>query len=295
MQIPLPFEGFQTLSLEYAVVLLVGTVIVLALLYAIRPSVSQWTVLAFVPWMVVGAALHVFYQLGQFYDAPMYPDVVRPFFSAPAVYLTTFLLMGGVWIVSSILGVGEQSRTRGSDTTAQYLGTTGVGIMLALVGLLAWQGLDPAVGANITFVDRFIPLVGIVATMALTFVVYILLGTWRTYVIAEARYAGAVVLFAHLLDGVTTTIGVDILGTGERSVLPARIIDFASGLPTAQYIGSGWLFLAVKLLVAVGIVVVFADYIRDEPTQGNLLFAFVAAVGLGPAMNNVFLFLLGAY
>ncbi|MFC7132610.1 MULTISPECIES: DUF63 family protein [Salinibaculum] len=295
MQVPVPFEGFETLSLEYTVVLLVGTVLVLALLNAIRPPVTQWTVIAFVPWMIAGSALHVFYQLGQIYSVEIYPAIVRPFFSAPSVYLTTFIVMGAVWIISAILGMGEQSKTKGSDVIAQYLGTTGVGVSLALVGLLAWQGLDPQVGAEITFVDRFIPLVGIVATMALTFVVYILIGAWRTYIIAEARYVGAVVLFAHLLDGVTTTIGVDILGTGERSVIPARIIEFAGTLPTAQYLGTGWLFLVVKLLVAVAIVVVFADYVRDEPNQGNLLFAFVAAVGLGPAMNNVFLFLLGAY
>jgi uncharacterized membrane protein len=42
-------------------------------------------------------------------------------------------------------------------------------------------------------------------------------------------------------------------------------------------------------------VVTFADYVSEEPTKGNLLFAFITAVGLGPALNNFFLFLLGAY
>ena len=295
MQIPVPFEGFQTLSLEYALVLLVGTVLLVALLNAIRPPVTQITVLAFVPWMMSGAALHVFYQIGEFYNSQIYPPLIRPFFSAPAVYLTTFLGMGGVWVVASILGMGGQSRTRSKDVVARYLGVVGIGVTLALVGLLAWQGLDPAVGSDVTPTERFIPIIGIIATMVLTFVVYLLIGAWRTYIIAEARYGGAVALFAHLLDGITTTIGVDILGVSERSVIPARIIEFAGTLPTAQYIGSGWLFLVVKLLVAVVIVVTFADYVREEPTRGNLLFAFVTAVGLGPAMNNVFLFLLGAY
>ena len=295
MQIPVPFEGFQALSLEYTLVLLVGTVLLVALLNAIRPPVTQMTVLAFVPWMISGAALHVFYQIGELYNAQIYPPLIQPFFSAPAVYLTTFLAMGGVWVVTAILGMGRRSKTKGKDVTARYLGLTGIGVVLTLTGLLAWQGLDPAVGSEITSVERFIPVVGIIATMVLTFVIYILIGAWRTYIMAEARYVGAVVLFAHLLDGITTTIGVDILGVGERSALPARIIEFAGTLPTAPYIGSGWLFLVVKLIVAVVIVVTFADYVSEEPTRGNLFFAFVTAVGLGPAMNNVYLFLLGAY
>jgi uncharacterized membrane protein len=295
MQIPVPFEGFQTLSLEYAVILLVGTVILLALLNAVRPPVTQMTVLAFVPWMVLGATLHVFYQVGEFYNAQTYPPFIRPLFSAPAVYLTTFLAMGAVWVVAAIFGMGRRIRTQSGGSVARSVGVTGIGEALAFTGMLAWQGLDPAVGADITMTERFIPIIGLVATMVLTFVVYILVGAWRTYIIAEARYVGALALFAHLLDGITTTIGVDILGVGERSVVPARIIEFAGTLPTAQYIGSGWLFLVVKLLVVVAIVVTFADYVSEEPTKGNLLFAFITAVGLGPALNNLFLFLLGAY
>jgi uncharacterized membrane protein len=129
--------------------------------------------------------------------------------------------------------------------------------------------------------------------LVLTFVLYVIIGAWRTYVVAEARYAGALVLFAHVLDGVTTTIGVDVLGSGERSALPARIMEFAAGLPTAEFIGTGWLFLVVKIAVASAVVVLFADYVREEPTQGNLLFALVTAVGLGPATNNYLLFVLG--
>jgi uncharacterized membrane protein len=295
MQVPVPFEGFEVISPVYLAVLLVGSVLLVTLLYTIRPPVTQKTVLAFVPWIVTGAALHVFYQLGQFYNAQIYPDIIRPVFSAPSVYLTTFIGMGAIWVVSAILGAGDQSRTTGQDTVARYLGLTGIGAMISLTGLLAWQGLDPVVGADITLVERLLPIIGFIASMALAFVIYILVGAWRTYIIAEARYVGALALFAHVLDGITTTIGVDVLGTGERSAIPAAIIDFAADLPTAQYIGSGWLFLVVKIIVAVAIVVTFADYVREEPTQGNLLFAVVTAVGLGPAMNNFFLFVLGAY
>ena len=284
-----PFEGFVVPPVEYTALLAVGTAVVLALLYAVQPPVSQRTVLAFLPWMISGAALHVFYQLGELYQVQIYPPVAEPFFSAPAVYLTTFIGMSGIWVISSIIGMGAQSSVSGSDKVAQYLGALGLGVMIPLVGLIFWQGLDPAVGP----MEPVMPLVGIITTMVVTFVVYIIIGTWRTHIIAQARLVGALVLFAHLLDGITTAIGNDILGVHERSVLSARIMEFAADLPTAEYIGSGWLFVVVKMLLAVLIVVGFADYVSEEPTRGNLFFALIVALGIGPAMNNIFLFLLG--
>jgi len=279
-----PFSGFVVPPVLQSVTLVVGTVIVVALLYAIRPPVSQRTVLSFVPWVVIGSVLHVFYQLGESFS-PVYPPALAPYFSAPAVYLTTFLMLGTVWVVAATI-VPSARRER---QIAQYVGTIGIGIMLALVGLVVWQGLtaDP-----LTF-QPIIPILGLIVTLALTFVVYVALGAWRTYIIADARYLGALVLFAHLFDAITTTIGVDLLGASERSVVPRRIMEFAADLPTADTLGTGWLFILVKLLLAVVIVAVFADYIRESPTEGNLLFAFVAVVGLGPALNNFFLFTLG--
>jgi uncharacterized membrane protein len=286
-----PFSGFVLPPAPHAVALVVAAAVIVALLYAIRPPVTQRTVLAFTPWMISGAALHVFYQVGEQFQRQLYPPVVEPLFSAPAVYLTTFVAMGAVWAATAIVGQRRSPGGERSDGTARYFGALSLGITIPLVGLLIWQGLDAETTA-ITL-EPIIPVLGVLVTMAVTFVIYILLGTWRTYVIAEARLVGALVLFAHLLDGITTAIGVDILGTGERSVLPARIIDVAAGLPTAEYIGTGWLFVVVKMIVAVAIVVVFADYVSERPTRGNLCFAFIAAVGLGPAMNNLFLFLLG--
>jgi len=47
----------------------------------------------------------------------------------------------------------------------------------------------------------------------------------------------------------------------------------------------------VKLLVAVGVVVLMDDYLNDEPIEASLILSVVAAVGLGPATNNIVLFL----
>lgn len=284
-----PFEGFVVPSVEYAALLAVGVAVILALLYAVQPPITQRTVLAFVPWMVSGAALHVFYQLGEIYQVRIYPPIIQPLFSAPAVYLTTFIAMSAIWILSSIVGLGSRSSVSSGDRVARYLGALGLGVMIPLVGLVFWQGLDPAVGP----MEPVLPLVGIIMTMVVTFVIYILIGTWRTHVIAQARIVGALVLFAHLLDGITTAIGNDILGFEERSVLSARIMEFAADLPTADLLGEAWLFVVIKVVIATAIVVLFHDYVEDRPSEGNLFFAFMAAVGLGPAVHNFFLFALG--
>lgn len=284
----LPFEGFVTPPVPYTAFLIIAVITIIAVLYTMRPPVTQMLVLAFAPWMVSGAALHVFYQLGEQFQVQLYPPLIEPLFSAPAVYLTTFVSMGLIWILATIVEKTVKSVAEGRDYVAYYVGSMGIGVMVTLVALVFWQTLDPLVEP-----EFIVPTVGLIVALPVTFVVYVLLGAWRTYIIAEARYAGALVLFSHVLDGITTAIGIDILGAGERSVVPARIMEFAASLPTAEYIGSGWLFLVVKILVAVAIIVLFADYVREKPTQGNLMFAFVAAVGLGPAANNYLLFVLG--
>jgi len=282
-----PFADFAVPPLLYLALLLSGTAILAALLYAFQPQFTQRTVLAMVPWVVVGAALHVFYQMDEVFRNGLYPGWAEPFFAAPAVYLTTFIAMGTVWLVASLLA--RQSASELHDRVANYLAVIGGGIMLVLLGLLGWQATAPAIGPP----RLVLPVVGLLLSLAVAFVVYVLLGAWRTYVIAEARTLGGLVLFAHVFDGITTAIGVDLLGVGERSYLPRLIIDFAADLPTAPYLGTAWLFVVVKTLLAVLLVVTFADYVSDYPRRGNLLFAALAFVGLGPALNNFFLFLLG--
>lgn len=285
---PAPFADFVIPPLLHSAFLLAGAGIIIALLYGIQPAVTQRTVIATVPWVVSGAILHVFYQVSQLYDVPIYPIWAEPLFSAPAVYLTTFLLMGAMWLVASVVSLQSAAVTR--DRVASYLAATGLGVMLPLLVLFGWQAISPIFRP----LEIVLPVGGLVASFVVGAAAYLLLGAWRTYIIAEARWAGFLVVFAHAFDGITTAIGAEFLpGFTERSVLPRLILDIARDLPTYPYIGAGWLFVVVKLALALAIVALFADYVIDRPRRGNLLFAAVAAVGLGPALNNFFLFLLG--
>lgn len=279
-----PFSDFVVPGAFELTALLIGTGTIAVLLYALRPPLTQKIVLAFIPWIISGGILHVFWQVQQTLQRQLYPENLEVLFSAPAVYLTTFIVVGMIWVLSAMIVPSYDH----SDQIAKYISTTGVGVLIPLLALVIWQGMDEAIAP----MEPIWPVLGLIISLVLTFVVYIAIGAWRTYVIAHTRYVGAFVLFAHIFDGVTTAIGVDVLGAGERSAVPQRVLDFAADLPTAELLGTGWLFVVLKIVLASAIVILFADYVRDKPTEGNLMFAIIAVLGLGPAVNNFFLFLL---
>lgn len=278
------FTDFVVPGLPYIAGLALGTLLVMVFLYAVQPPVTERLILAVVPWIIAGACLHVFYQLHVVAVGGLFPEPVAPIFSAPAVYFTTFIVFGIIWAMAAMI---VASRDHDKEI-ANYVGLMGIGVMLPLVGLLIWQGMGDVFELN-----PILPTLALIISLALTFVVFILIGIWRTYVIAETRYVGALVLFAHIFDAVTTAIGVELMGAHERSSLPRIIMDFTADLPTASVLGEAWLFVLLKILLAVAIVVIFADYVREKPAEGNLFFGIIAAVGLGPGVNNFFLFILG--
>jgi uncharacterized membrane protein len=257
-------EGFALPSLPYLFALLAGLVAVVGLLRRRRPPVTERLVLAATPWIALGSALHVLYVLGAL------PGAVRPLTGTPAVYLTVAILAGATW-------AGAAALPRRTATVV-----VGVGAAAAL----------PTVVAVLASGDRLrlVPSAGILVGTAL-----VAAGTWallrrvRPGVAVTGR-VGALAVGAHALDGVSTAVGIDLLGFGERTPLSALVIEFAASLPTADLLGTGWLFVLVKLAVAGGVVVLLTETVREAPTEGRLLLGFVAAVGLGPGVHNVLLF-----
>jgi len=140
-------EGFALPPLAHLAVLVVAVLVVAALLYATSPPVTERTVLALGPWMVLGSALYALYQI----DAV--PPLLAPFFGSPTVYATTFVLLGALWAASSrLLGSDDAPPARiatdgpaageGSRTTAIVLGVVGSALALGVDRLLAFT-LDP--------------------------------------------------------------------------------------------------------------------------------------------------------
>jgi uncharacterized membrane protein len=255
--------------LPHLLVVLLATGGVVAALRRRRPSVTARRVLALAPWMALGSAAHVLYVV----DA--LPPLLAPFAGSPAVYLTVGTLAGAAWLAADAAW---------PDRVAATLAAAGALLLVPVVAVGLGTGISPA-GARWSAV-------------ALALTVPIAGAAWGglTRLRPEAAATGAVgalAVFGHALDGVSTAVGTTQLGFGERTPLSRLLLELG-GLPSVPVLGEGWLFLLVKLAVASAIVWLFAAYVREEPAEGYLLLGFVAAMGLGPAAHNLLLFSVAA-
>jgi uncharacterized membrane protein len=216
--------------------------------------------------MVLGSAVHVLYVVEAL------PAVARPLGGTPAVYVAVGVVGVGTWLAADA--------TLDGPAVPRALAASG--------GMLA-IGAVAAVGVAGASLSPAAPAAGVVVASALAGVAWVVL-TRAVPAVRVTGSLGAFVVFAHALDGVSTAVGIDVLGFGERTPLSRLIIEFAAGLPTEPVIGAGWLFVLVKLGVASLVVWLFADLMEAEPTRSRLLLGFVAAVGLGPAVHNLLLF-----
>jgi uncharacterized membrane protein len=261
--------GFALPPLPYLLALAAGVVGVGAAAARRHLAVDARHVLAFVPWILAGSCVHVLYVV----DA--LPPLVRPLGGTPAVYATVGVVGGGAWVAADAgLDAPAVPRALGAAGVAAFLPACGAGV---------------AVGLSRGTFAPFWPAVALLAGLAVGGAAWWLLRRAVPRVDHVGR-VGAVAVVAHALDGVSTAVGVDVLGFGERTPLSRVILDAAAALPTAEVVGSGWLFVLVKLAVVGLVVVLFADLMRDEPREGTLLLGVVAAVGLGPGAHNLLLF-----
>ncbi|SEW26590.1 DUF63 family protein [Halobacterium jilantaiense] len=264
-------SGFALPSLPYLVAVAAATLAVVAGLRRDRPAVSTRVVLALAPWMVLGSSLYVCYQLA------LFPDAVAPFFGSPVVYVTTFAVAGATWLVARRAGP--------SVPVVPALAAAGSLLAVPTVGAALYRGWTEQ-----TLTLPW-PLAAVAAAAVLTAATWAVVARVRPDDAATVGAAGVLAVFGHALDATSTTVGIDVLGYGEQTPLSAAIIEFAADLPTEPLLGTGWLFVLVKLALAAGVVALLADYVRELPSEGNLLLGVVAAVGLGPGVHNVVLFI----
>ncbi|MFC7153949.1 DUF63 family protein [Halomarina halobia] len=264
-------EGFTVPALPYLLLVAGALALALASLALARPTVTEVTVVAFAPWMVTGAGLYALYQVG------VLPDVIAPLFSSPTVYLTTFAVMAYVWALASLTNPDP-----GFGTAALLV--AGLGAMSAVLALaLVVAFANPPT-------ELLWPTVGLVVAAVVAGLTWVGLGEVRPGAVRTTATAGFLGVFAHALDGVSTAVGIDVLGFGEQTPLSQVIIGIGAALPTEPYVGSVWLFVLVKVLLGAFVVAVLADYVEEDPTWGYLLLAGVTAVGLGPGAHNLVLF-----
>jgi len=118
----------------------------------------------------------------------------------------------------------------------------------------------------------------------------------REALIRRAAFATPVVLLAfygQLLDGMASWIGVDIFGYSEKHVLSTLIMRFAGGDEGGS--GGGWGFFAVKALLALVVVLFFAEW-RFENRHRHLRMLIILGlltVGLAPGLRDLGRLMLG--
>jgi uncharacterized membrane protein len=156
-----------------------------------------------------------------------------------------------------------------------------------LVALLAAISLFDA--TKYGEIEPLWPVVGLFFATVLTGVVWVGISVGFVETATVTGKTGVLVLFAHILDGVSTAVGFEVLSENvtEQTPLSRLILEAGADIPV---VGGGGLFVVVKLALAVVVLVAFQQFVEDSPRLGRLTLGFVAAVGLGPALHNVLLF-----
>lgn len=253
-------------AVELAVALAFGATVVG--LVRLRPDFTDATVLAFVPWVGAAALL----ALGP--QVLALPSAVRPILRVPTAYLVTFAVAGAVWTSASVDGADDR-------TVARRLAAGGT----ILLGALAWVALGHHQGA----VRPAWPAIAIVVAGALSGGLWLALRRYGARVVVETGHAGHLVVFGHALDGTTTAVGIDALGLAEATTASRAIIEFAGRLPIAAVVGSGWLYVTVKLAFALLAIELIREHVATPSKRSNFLLAIAAFTGLGPGLRNLVL------
>ncbi|WIV67811.1 DUF63 family protein [Natrialbaceae archaeon AArc-T1-2] len=267
-------DGFVLPPWYFFVPLVLLLAVVVALLWVLEPPVTDRTVVAFAPWMMLGSTFHVLYRL------EAWPEPIAALFSSPTVYLTTALIAGVVWLLGSfVYAAGLQ------PSIERLVGVVGTGFFAVFAAVTIAHGWE--VG---TFSPLW-PVLSVVITGIVTALAWLVLSLTYTQAVATTGMTGALVVFSQALDGVSTAVGYDVIGVHEEVPASRFILETGEALPTYEYLGAGWLFVVVKVLLALVVVGLFTDFVREAPRRGRIVLAFIAAVGLGPGVHNVLLFI----
>ena len=262
-------------ALPYLATLVVGAAAVSVALYRRRPPVTAATVTALASWIAGGGALYALYQVG------LPPEPIAPFFGSPAVYVSVGIVAGAV-----LAAVADRPGDTWDVNGAPALVAGSGGALLGVALVAAAIGVVTGGGGTVPLVSAGI----LVASVGVSALAWAVLRRLRGP--SPTKTVGLLAVFGHTLDGISTAVGYDFLGFGEQTPLSRLIIEAGGALPTAELIGSAWLFTLVKIALGLVVVVLFEEYVRADPAEGYLLLGLVVAVGLGPGFHNLVLFAL---
>ncbi|MFB6302331.1 MAG: hypothetical protein ABEH78_05660 [Haloferacaceae archaeon] len=263
----------------------VGALVAVALavglfLYLERPAIGRATVLASLPWITAGVALHALTGIVD------YPDALARVLRLPWAYLLAATLAGMVWLLASIVGGGAWT------VRSQYFGVMGLGVLLPPTATLVLRGGVAPVWVAVWLV------VPILAAL-LTYALLIGLGLWLPESWYFSGSMGATVTFGLATDGVGTALA---FAMGTRIATPVRLplgpetLPLGPGTalpgPVSYPMAVAGAVIWTRLVVAVGVILFLTvvDRWRPAAAERTLELAAVASVVVAA---NALLFALG--
>jgi len=252
---------------------------------------------ALVPWMLFGGALRVVEDAFDATPAGVDPAITYPLnvlIISPIIYFTVFVLALGALLASMRL-----QRAGYTDTYHYPLGAIGAGILAITAGYLTFLAMTTDyVGWHPLILVTVVGLATLIAGG-----VYLALERWSPATNSGTGLIGAVVVWAHAIDGVANVLASDwtwvfgLAGYGSKHPIDRILSGILTSVQPASVtamVGDSWLFLVVKIAVAVLIVSLFDDRFMDEsPRYAVMLLGAVVAVGLGPGTRDMIRVTLG--
>jgi uncharacterized membrane protein len=268
----------------YAATLLYALVGVWVLLRRLGLGTDRRFVGALVPFVLFGGALRTVEDTLDAAAAPPIGYPLNTLLISPLIYVTVFAVTIGALLLAR--------RRWGAAFHRPLAGVGGAAVVATLAGLVVLS-TDPGVTLRPAFA-----VVSFGGAALLAGTVWWAVRRYAPSAAAGPGTAGALVVWAHAVDGLANVVGLDWgaeLGYPGGDLVPKhpinRIVVDASNavLPdtVVGVIGDAWPFLLLKIGVA--IVVVWAideRFIDEQPRYAVLLLVAVIAVGLGPGTRN---------
>ncbi|MDR5657559.1 MAG: DUF63 family protein [Halobacteriota archaeon] len=289
---PIAYPGYTIVSeIGYAITLLVALAGIVFLLDRLDFEERPQLIYPLLPFMLFGGALRVVEDAHDTLavGAGLIEFPLIALFISPFIYVTVFVLAMAALLVS--LRLRNQGHT---DSFEWPLFGFGSGMLVLSLGYLLYLSVtQPQV--------EFHPAFTILTMGGATLIA--VLGWWalRKYVPAVADgtpVVGAVILWAHAVDGVANVLGIDWgaeLGLAadmvpkhpaNRAIIDLTVAIVPEGITAV--IGVAWGFLLVKIVAATIVTWLFDEQmITEGPRFSTLLLIAVVAVGLGPGVRDM--------
>ena len=291
---PTATPGYTTVStVSYAVVLLAFLVGVYLGVERFDIEATNALFFAFVPFVFLGGTLRAVEDAIILLPADAGAFVVS--FPTTALLISPLIYFLVFFVAAAVLAGGVVLARRGVTETYEWsVAITGTVLLVAAIAYLLY--LVTLLPEWTLSVPMFV--VTLVGATASTAVVWWAAVRYVPSINSGTGAIGPMIVWGHAIDGFANVLSLDwgdTLGLG-RSYDPKHVVNDAIGDITeavqpetlSDMIGTVWPFIPVKLGVALAVVYLFNDELReDSPRFFMLLLVAVLAVGLGPGTRDL--------